>query len=162
MVIIKSKMSASKAQVIANKWSAAPREAYVRMLGALKAVEIYVEKIVIRNRYNIMIDKGLATEEVKATVDRILGKEERKKQTRNKEERRLMGIRKRNIEKEMRKAKYQWYERSKELRQIMNLKMYQPKGMTKSFGIVGSDTHEWCNDKPYEWGLETSEGKTLL
>ena len=35
MVIIKSKMSASKAQVIANKWSAAPREAYARMLGAL-------------------------------------------------------------------------------------------------------------------------------
>ena len=89
------------------------------MLGALKAVEVYVEKIIIRNRFNIMISKGLATEEVKSTVDRILGKEERKKQTRNREEKRVMTIRKRNIEKEMRKAKYQWYERSQELRQIM-------------------------------------------
>ena len=23
-------------------------------------------------------------------------------------------------------------------------------------------THDWCNDKPYEWGLETLEGKTFV
>ena len=24
------------------------------------------------------------------------------------------------------------------------------------------NTHDWCNDKLYEWGLETLEGKTLV
>ena len=25
-----------------------------------------------------------------------------------------------------------------------------------------NNTHDWCNDKPYEWDLETLEGKTFV
>ena len=49
-------MSAFKAQVIANKWSTAPREAYVRMLGALKAVETNVDK---RNMVILQMKSGI-------------------------------------------------------------------------------------------------------
>ena len=24
------------------------------------------------------------------------------------------------------------------------------------------NTHDWCDDKPYEWDLQTSEGKTFV
>ena len=28
--------------------------------------------------------------------------------------------------------------------------------------VYKKDTHDWCNDKPYEWGLDTLTGKTFL
>ena len=64
MVSLCSKLSASCMQFIAiNLWTA-PREAYLRMVDALKAVESYLNLVIVRNRFNIMIHRQLATEEV--------------------------------------------------------------------------------------------------
>ena len=53
-------------QFIAVNLCSAPREAYLRMVDALKAVESYLNLVIVRNRFNItfMIHRQLATEEV--------------------------------------------------------------------------------------------------
>ena len=57
-------------QEIAIKFCTAPREAFMRMMDALKAVETYLKLVVVRNRFNVMIRKHLATEEVMHTAKR--------------------------------------------------------------------------------------------
>ena len=64
MVHISSKLSASQTHFIAFNFCPAPREAYWRMILTLKAAEIYLSLIVVRNRFNKMLEYNLATEEV--------------------------------------------------------------------------------------------------
>ena len=71
MVHISSKLSASQTHFIAFNFCPAPREAYWRMILTLKAAEIYLSLIVVRNRFNKMLEYNLATEEVIHTAVRV-------------------------------------------------------------------------------------------
>ena len=53
----------------------------MRMVDALKAVELYLNLVIVRNRFNIMIKKQLATEEVIHTARRV--HRERKERSKN-------------------------------------------------------------------------------
>ena len=102
---LRSKLTASKLKLLANSFCPTPREAYMRMINALKALEIYLHLVIVRNRFGIMIDLKLSTEEVIHTAKKVIGRGKRGFQD---EESRIMKLRKRQIEKEGRKAWYNW------------------------------------------------------
>ena len=91
----------------------------MRMVDALKAVELYLNLVIVRNRFNIMIKKQLATEEVIHTARRVIGRGRRGVKT---EEQRIMGIRRKQIEKELRRAWYEWRYKTELLKPILRSK----------------------------------------
>ena len=112
MVHLLSTLSASQVRYIAFNFCHAPREAVRRMLAVLKSVEIYLSLVIVRNRFNVMIEKKLATEEVKHAAIRVLGRNKRGIQS---EEKRIMKKRRDYIQKEINRAKYEWMDKCKEL-----------------------------------------------
>ena len=82
------------------------------MISSLKAVEIYIGKTVARNMYNRMIKFRVGTNEVISTARRVIGKNDNVKN----EEReivRILKIRRENVEKEIKKCKYEMYKKRK-------------------------------------------------
>ena len=99
-----------------------PREGCLRMMSSMKAVELYLKKLVIRNRFDKMIKLGLGTGEVESAARRVLG-------SRNyninrtyvmREVRRIMRIRKRQVEDEIRSLKHEWYIQTAATKRALN------------------------------------------
>ena len=112
MVHLLSTLSASKVRYIAFNFCHAPRETDRRMLAVLKSVEIYLSLVIVRNRFNVMIEKKLATEEVKHAAIRVLGRNKRGIQSK---EKRIMKKRRDYRQKEINRVKYRSMDKCKEL-----------------------------------------------
>lgn len=113
MVVIMSKLSASHTKHIALNYCTAPNEAYVKMMGTLKAVEMYLKILIVRNRFSVMIKNRLATEEVRHLALRMIGRNTNRLQA---ETGRIMKMRMKDIEWQVRKLKYEWFQKAKEMR----------------------------------------------
>ena len=112
------KRSASKVIELSEQ-CADPREGCTRMLSSMKAVENYLKKVIVRNRLDKMIKIGVGTEEVEATAKRVLGINNTDKKGIRKEVKRIMVIRKKQVEKEMNTLKYEWHKSTDETRKIL-------------------------------------------
>ena len=91
----------------------------MRMVDALKAVESYLNLVIVRNRFDIMIRRQLATEEVMHAARRVIGRGRRGAKT---EEQRIMRIRKYQVEKELRRAWYEWRYKTELLKPVLRSK----------------------------------------
>ena len=89
------------------------------MMGSIKAAELYINKIVVRNMFNKLIDIKAGTEEVEATAKRVVGVKNLRRL--EKEVVRIMGIRKRQIEKEARILKHDWFKKNSDLRKYIDI-----------------------------------------
>ena len=116
MKLLRSK-SASEIKTI-SYYCTDPERAYLRMLSCVKAAEKYICKIVTRNMYNKLIMLKVGTNEVVTTARRVIGRENEKLQER--EMIRIMNIRKRNVEKEMKCCKYEWFKAKSAMKLYLN------------------------------------------
>ena len=123
---ILSPRSASEVKNISN-FCTDPKGAYLRMLSCLKSAEMYVSKIVVRNMFNKLITCRIGTEEVEHTAKRVVGTSMGGKH--QKEVVRIMNLRKRGIEKDIKTLQYKWFREKALLKQYVTMervrRMYQ-------------------------------------
>ena len=114
---ILSPKSASKIRSISS-FCAVPERAYMRMLRCIKAAEVYMGKIVIRNMYNKLIMLRVGTNEVVATAKRVVGGDNDRQL--ESEVIRIMKIRRKNVEREIKDSRYEWHKAKSSLTPDVN------------------------------------------
>ena len=80
----------------------------MRMISSMKAAELYLKKVIVKNRFEQMIKIGIGTEEVEIAARRVLGRRNTNKAEIKREVRRIMRIRKKQVEKEIKSLKRDW------------------------------------------------------
>ena len=102
-----------------------PKEGYLRMMDSVKAAELYVCKVVARNLFNKLIDRKIGTGEVESLARRIVGNEDEKRLQR--EVVRIMKIRRKNIEKELRTLRHEWHRKTDTMKRQIKLQQVRRK-----------------------------------
>ena len=92
-----------------------PIEAYERMKGNIKAAELYLTKLITRNMYDNLITLRIGTSPVEAIVKQIYNTNYRNPT----EVVRIMKIKVKSIEKELRYLKHSWQEKNRNMKQYL-------------------------------------------